>query len=244
MITRNPTVVIASGILLAALATLEKTADAADSMTTRPGGFLTESDRRAPGAVKSDWGGLVEKLCARAMDSPRRRCPVSVSGVPGPSDKVSAGLPHLRLDILLEEVRNVLVSGAGVDDSLTPIATFTIVSDAADVSFPPSGGTSVQVLAPPPGDTWQYGGAIFMGIIANGCLGPPATFDLTLDSSIYKDSNEEVLGEVHLVDSVQGHGYYNVAYTIRATDEAGNVSDFIFSGDADSYCTGQLDLDL
>ena len=76
----------------------------------------------------------------------------------------------------------------------------------------------------------------------NGCTGVPATFDLTLDSSVYRISTGVVFGSVHLVDEVEGWGYYNFEYTIRARDENGNVSDFIFSGDADSFCTGQAGL--
>jgi hypothetical protein len=43
-------------------------------------------------------------------------------------------------------------------------------------------------------------------------VGIPATFDLTLDSSIFR---------------------------ISTGDEDGNVSNFVFSGDADSICTTQ-----
>jgi hypothetical protein len=95
---------------------------------------------------------------------------------------------------------------------------------------------------PAAGDTWSdipHANGLFQGIIVNGCLGPAATFDLTLDSSIYRISTGQTFGGVHLADTVEGHGFHNFKYTIRATDEAGNVSDFVFSGDADSYCTWQ-----
>jgi hypothetical protein len=73
----------------------------------------------------------------------------------------------------------------------------------------------------------------------NGCVGTPAAFDLTLDSTVFRTSTSEVFGQVHLVDEVNGHGYYNFMYTIRAMDEEANVSDFVFSGDADAFCTHQ-----
>ena len=139
-----------------------------------------------------------------------------------------------------------MVEGSGVDSlgaNQDPWATFKIVSAAANVSIPTPAAPAYALPVPLPGDDpWidiPEPNALFQGIIWNGCVGIPATFDLTLDSSIYRISTGEVFGSVHLVDEVEGHGYYNFKYTIRATDEDGNVSDFVFSGDADSVCTTQ-----
>jgi hypothetical protein len=98
---------------------------------------------------------------------------------------------------------------------------------------------------PPPGQTWgpiPNANGLFQGVIENGCVGPAATFDLTLDSSVYRPSNSKIFGAVHLTDAVQGHGYYKFTYTIRATDESGHVSDFEFSGDANAYCSASSSL--
>jgi hypothetical protein len=249
MTTSNRTIVLAAGVFLSGLAAHERVVHAADGLaiTSRTGGFLTESDRRAPRVVDGSSGGLVDLLCARAGRSSQHGCPAEVNDVQGPSD-LTAELPHLRLNIILREMRNVVVLGSGVD-SLGPFqepwATFKIESTAADVSIPAAGDPPYGLPVPAPGDTWSdipHANGLFQGIIENGCLGPPATFDLTLDSTIHRPSNGEVFGEVHLADTVDGHGYHNFKYTIRARDEAGNVSDFVFSGDADSYCSGQSDL--
>ncbi len=242
----NNTVVLASVLLcgLSAQAAVSGTTDGPRTITARSGGFLTPSERRAPRSADDRSGGLVDKLCARTAGNSPVRCPASVEG-PGASDTITAGLPHLRLNIILREMRNVVVSGSGVDSLglfQEPWATFKIASTTADVSIPAPGDPPYGLPVPAAGDTWSdipHANALFQGIIENGCLSNAATFDLTLDSSIYRTSTGQTFGGVHLADSVEGHGYYNFKYTIRATDEAGNVSDFVFSGDADSYCTSQ-----
>ena len=242
----NNTVALAGVLLsvLAAQATFGAAANSPGTIAARPGGFLTESGRRAPSSVDDRAGGLVDKLCARATGRSPVRCPSGASGA-GASDEIAANLPHLRLNIILREMRNVVVSGSGVASLgllQDPWATFKIESTTATVSIPTAADPPFGLPVPAPGETWSdipHANALFQGIIENGCLGPPATFDLTLDSSIYRINTGETFGSVHLADSVQGHGYYNFKYTIRATDETGNVSDFVFSGDADSYCTSQ-----
>lgn len=184
------------------------------------------------------------KLCALAAGRSPVRCPSGVIDA-GASDQIAANLPHLRLNIILRDTSNVVVSGSGVDSLgpfQEPYADFEIESTTATVSIPTAADGPFGLPVPAPGDTWsdqQFANGLFQGIIENGCLGSPATFDLTLDSSIFRTSTSETFGSVHLADSVQGPGYYNFKYTIRATDESGNVSDFVFSGDADSYCTSQ-----
>jgi len=214
------------------------------TVTARPAGFVNPSDRRAPRNVEVRYGDLVGRLCARATGHTQMRCPTGLNHFDGP-DVIGMYLPHLRLNIILREMRNVVVEGSGVDSLgalQDPWATFKIVSAAANVSIPTPAAPRYTLPAPAPGDTWNdipEPNVLFQGIIWNGCVGIPATFDLTLDSSIYRTSTGEVFGSVHLVDEVEGHGYYNFKYTMRATDEDGNVSDFVFSGDADSICTTQ-----
>jgi hypothetical protein len=244
-------VALAACVLLFALSVHHVTARASDSpaqKTAQPGGFVTESNRRARTVVASGSDGLVDRLCDGAAREFAHRCPPGakdVSDSPGPVDEVTAGLPHLRLNIVLREMRNVVVSGSGVDSLgilQEPWATFKIESIAASDSIPEPADGPYALPVPPPDDTWSdipHANALFQGIIENGCIGAPATFDLTLESSIVRASTGDVLGTVHLVDTVQGYGYYNFEYAIRATDENGNVSDFAFSGDADAYCTSE-----
>ena len=239
---------LAASVMLAGLSTHEGVAqNSSVTLTSKPAGFLTRSDRRAHTVIDSDASALVDSLCARAARDSRQKCPSSLkggAGSPGP-DEITAGLPHLRLNIILREMRNVVVSGSGVDSLgalQEPWATFKIVSSSADDSIPAPADPPYGLPVPAPGDTWSdipHANGLFQGIIVNGCVGPAATFDLTLDSSIFRISTNENFGDVHLVDAVDGHGYYNFKYTIRATDEVGNVSDFVFSGDADSFCTSQ-----
>jgi hypothetical protein len=250
MTTRNRNIALLASILAASAAQVGSS-HAADSytVTTRPGGFIIESDRRAPSAFDSRGVGVGTALCARASRNSPRRCPSAVNGAPGfPSSKISAGLPHLRLNILLKEMKNVVVAGSGVD-SLGPFqepwATWKISSAAADVSIPTLFEPGFGLPVPPPGETFgetPYADGLFQGIIHNGCLGAGAIFDLTLDSTIIRSSTGEVFGEVHLEDAVDRPGFYSWAYVLRAIDEAGNVSDFKFSGDADAYCTTQSEL--
>jgi hypothetical protein len=243
-------ILLATAVLLAASSIPGGIAEAADgpAFTSRTGGFLTKSDRRAPSAGDNRVSGLVDKLCARTATSSRRSCPAGVHGGVGAADDVSAGLPHLRLNIILRQMSNAVVSGSGVDSLgllQEPWATWKIVSTAADVSIPAPAAEGFGLPVPPPGATWgdiPHANGLFQGIIHNGCIGPAPTFDLTLDSNVYRPSSNQIFGQVHLVDSVQGPGYYNFKYTIRATDESGNVSDFVFSGDADAFCTGQSEL--
>jgi hypothetical protein len=252
MSTYNSIFILAAGVLLSGLSAQQAAAaEGALTLTSQPGGFLTRSDRRAPRIVDGDSGHLIDRLCARTARSSEPACPASLqgnAGFPGGPPGYSAGLHHLRLNIILREMRNVVISGSGVDSLgafQEPWATFKIVSNAADNSIPTPAAPPYGLPVPAPGDTWSdipHANGLFQGIIENGCMGAPATFDLTLDSSIIRISTNAVLGAVHLVDGVDGYGYYNFKYTIRAKDEAGNVSDFIFSGDADSFCTGQFAL--
>jgi len=215
------------------------------AVTARPAGFLNPSDRRAPRIVEVGYGNLVNRLCARATAHTPMSCPASLNHFDGP-DVIGTYLPHLRLNIILRKMQNIVIAGSGVDSLgalQDPWGTFKIVSAAANVSIPAPAAPAYTLPVPLAGDApWTdipEPDVLFQGIIWNGCVGIPATFDLTLDSSIYRASSGAMFGAVHLVDSVKGHGYYNFKYTIRATDEAGNVSDFVFSGDADSICTTQ-----
>lgn len=101
----------------------------------------------------------MEGLCAVAKRRAGWKCPPSLRAPASSSDTITAALPHWRLNMIVRELRNVIVAGSGVGDN--PYAKINIESATAAASI---------------------------------------------------------------------------------TDDAGNQSDFIFSGDADSYCTASTDL--
>lgn len=216
-------------------------------LTAKPDGFITTSYRRAPGASGKSSADMINRLCAPTASRSENVCPPGLKGAPGfpdPNDDFSAELPHLRLNIVLWELQNIVVSGSGVDSSVSNDVSwvnFRIESSTADDAIPGPADPTPGSPLPPPGNTWSLSTphTIYQGIIENGCTGSPATFDLTLDSAVYRNNTSHEFGEVHLTDEVEGHGYYKFRYTIRATDEDGNVSDFVFSGDANAYCTSQ-----
>lgn len=214
MTTYTRPITLAVGVLLCAVAAPGSAANL--SITSRSAGFLTESVQLAPS---------------------------------GSSETLSAGLPHLRLDITLAELENVVISGSGVISYAYPYASVKIMSNAADVSIPASAGPGREFPTPSSDHVWHLANnavfsasvnPLFVGVIENGCLGAPANFDLSLDSAIFLQDDDSVLGDVHLTDSVFGPGHYNLEYTIRAADSNGNASDITFRGHAQSYCTGQL----
>jgi hypothetical protein len=161
--------------------------------------------------------------------------------------ELSAGLPHLRLEIVLTEIENIAIAGNGVVSYGYPQASVKIASNAADASVPAPAAAPLEFPAPTSDHIWHLEqnatvyasiNPLYVGIIENGCLGAPAMFDLTLDGTIALPEGA-VVGEVHLADSVFGSGYYDMEYTVRAADADGNVSDVVFRGHATSTCTSQ-----
>lgn len=207
----RPLAFVAGAVLLALTAHAHA---AGVSLTTRSNGFLTPSTQLTPST-----GGA----------------------------KFSAGLPHLRLEIVLTEIENIAIAGIGVSGDGYPLASVKIASAAADASTPAPAAPALEFPTPTSDHIWRLEqnatvyasiNPLYVGIIENGCLGAPAMFDLTLDGTIAV-SEGEVVGEVHLTDSVFGSGYYNMEYTVRAADSQGNVSDIVFRGHAASTCTAQ-----
>ncbi len=217
---------------------------------TESKGFLTQVKAHSLKFALSS-SSLTGYLCDRVSRNSGLRCPESIhggvsSGHGGP-DELSAGLPHLRLNIILQEMQNIPVSGGGIDTLgafQEPWATWKFSSTAADQSIPGLMEDGFGLPVPPPAETWPVGNAngLFQGIIHNGCVGTPATFDVSLNSTVYRPSNSDIMGEVDLSDEVHGWGDYVFKYTIRAEDQDGNASNFVFSGIADAFCTGQANL--
>lgn len=246
MTTCNSTIVRAMTFLLASLSSYVGIVQAVERSATtsisKPGGFITPSARRSPEPyADSDVLWYVDGLCAILKHRAEWNCPPGLRAPASSSDTISAGLAHLRLNIILREMRDVLVAGSGIADH--PLLKIKIASAAADASLPEPNSAGYNFILPEPGEIVELGESafsLFNGIITNGCMGAVASLDLTLDGEVSND--DEPVGEIHLVDAVDGHGYYNFKFTIRASDADGNVSDFTFSGDADSLCTGNPDI--
>lgn len=191
--------------------------------------------------------GLKNMLCASGAYHRKISCP-------GPLSKGQRGggftakIPHLRLNIILHRMKNTIVSGTGIASLGAfeePWWDVKIESAAADSSIPLFNAPAVGLPVPPPGETWSvpHANVIYQGIIRNGCQGSPkATFDLAMQSRIFRVSSGQAFGEVSMDDNLTGPGDYGFKYTIRATDEFGNVSDFKFVGHADAFCTGKSSL--
>lgn len=210
--------------------------------------------RLEPGLVNP----IFDQLCGAAAGIRRTApCPLTLTTVPTrrnffPPRSEGALLPHLRLDIILKQMENRVVSGQGISiDQTDPTqflyANWKIISAAATLQLPGADSEGYGFPAPNPGEIWPvgpYANGLFQGIIIDGCS-PTTVFDVQLTSSIVKNSGEvgpgDTLAEVHLEDSVVGYGFYTFSYVIRAA-EGSNVSDFIFTGDARSYCIDNEDL--
>jgi hypothetical protein len=162
----------------------------------------------------------------------------------GISPGYALNLPNLRLDILLTRMEQIVISGEGFysTGSHPLYANLDLESTSASLTDPnvygtlslaPVGPGKVKEIPPYP---------IYSGIIENGCIGsPPAVFEMTLHSSVYKGSTPSpTLASVTLHDEATGNGYYQFNHTIRAEDDAGNVSDFVFSGSAEATCNATL----
>lgn len=193
---------------------------------------------------------LVDRLCRLVVGLRGPAfCPTPLSGrVPAkhflPPLDIAADLPHLRMDLVIKRLENQVVGGGGLNLELDVLQT-SINSMAATSQYydqaPWFGTVSVAGL-PDPGEVigdfeaaygyeaWMYG-----GIIANGCS-PATVFDVHLSAGVFELPSE--LGHVDLADSVTGNGYYTFKFTVRATDGR-RTSDFVFSGPANVYCTGQ-----
>ncbi len=191
------------------------------------------------------------RLAKRASGTP---CPFTVRAPAGPvaADDFAANLPHLRLAVILGEMEHVVVAGDGItseDLFNEPWTLWLFQSANADVSLPTYGGEPVGLPLPPPGQTFPsppFANGLFQAIVHNGCVGSPATFDVSLHGGVYQPADvaafppveDEELGSVDLYDEIQGWGSYVWKYTVRASDGAGNVSDFVIDGTGHAWCSG------
>jgi len=188
---------------------------------------------------------IVKGLCDRVVGLRKFvPCPPSLSGrVPAraflPPPVIAADLPHLRMDLVLKRIENKVISGLGVGNLEPPppfyAATWQFSSIAATDQVQPLASLPV----PDPGATSDLEpgtSVMYSGVIANGCS-PLTLFDVSGFTTIVTTDPDAEFGTLNLSDTVTGNGYYNFWYAVRATHAHGE-SDFVFSGDANVYCTG------
>lgn len=149
---------------------------------------------------------------------------------------------HLRLDMSLKRIDQQHISGSGIQPTSSDptLAYINFDSNTADLMSPNYGHYMDFVGTTVPNPPFL----LYSAFIENGCVGSPtATFHLNLKSGIYTDFYEDQsLGTIELHDQVIGHGYYNFNFTVRAEDDEGNITDFTFSGDANSTCVAEISL--
>lgn len=172
-------------------------------------------------------------------------CPPTLTGrVPAwafqPPPVLVADVPHLRMDLVLKRIENKVVSGLGVGNvepgppyygatwQFSSIAATDEVNPVSSLPVPTPG----QVMDVEPGTS-----VLFSGVIANGCS-PATVFDASGHTEIVTTDPDGFFGATDVSDAVTGHGYYNFKYVVGASHAHG-LSDFIFSGDANVYCTGK-----
>jgi hypothetical protein len=230
-------------LLISALSTYSVALSGAESINLKSksvndDGFLTEvKDPRSIHEICSD-SGFRKQQNITYLSADYSNCPSENNYIA--NYHLSADNPHLRLDINLKRIEQQNIAGSGIQSTSNHSTNVDIIFESlsADLVTPHQTGlihfVGTTVANPPL--------PIFTAFIENGCLGSPlATFELSLTSTIYTDLyKDHSLGSVQLYDQVVGHGYYNYNYTIRAEDDQGNISDFTFSGDADSTCVNQL----
>ncbi len=189
------------------------------------------------------------KLCVNGRD--RLQCPPilsnggSTSGViPTIEPVITANLPHVRVSFYIQEISNQIIANGGVEtdivNGLEYINWLTTGTDSDVENGGPYGWT-----LPGPGQTFNnfgpHGGPsgllIYDALVFNAC-GSLSSFPVELESTVTESG--AVIGTFSGVDNSTIHstGYYNLNYTIRATDGDGAVSDFQFKGKANVICSG------
>lgn len=204
---------------------------------------------RRPVRLTEPRDPVFERICAEAESSLKfLSCPLKLtdqvtrkSFLPPPV--IAADLPHLRLAILIDRIEHQAVSGGGIGqdsaDQFDDFAMFWDVESEAATEAHPDEFVFLPVNLNA-GEVWNpgVGQPIFSGTVANGCSSE-TVIDVKLTSFVQRELIGNI-AEVQLQDMVVGNGSYVVSYTIRATEGTGAVSDFIFGGYANAYCTAQI----
>jgi hypothetical protein len=154
--------------------------------------------------------------------------------------------PHLRVTFALTELFHDVVSGDGVQVKAfvkwDPHSTAATEEDLGPGHIPPS-----YVPGPEQLKNYAFYGVLVMydGLVLEGCGNTPV-FPISFHSWIEEESEEgAVIGEFSATDNstIQPNGFWTFAYTIRATDSHGGVSDYKFRGTVSALCTNLDSLD-
>ena len=181
--------------------------------------------------------------------SKRSQCPVfsTYSGSRGSGpfqfSNLKANSPNLRVTFLLDEVSHDVISGQGVNNMIR--ATWLTHSSIATLERYPF-GPLIELWAPQPGETWQYGAILYDGLVDNGCVHVPPVFPVEFQNQLEEivDQSHVLIGEFKTEDNTTliPTGYWNFLYTIRATSVGGGVSDITVRGSVSVVCTHLEDL--
>lgn len=187
---------------------------------------------------------LVSAYCSNTSNDRRSQCPDFAryagprGGGPFHSWNLTSHAPNLRVTFVLDEVSNAAVSGDGAD--LPNRATWLTHSPIATQERYPF-GPLIELWAPQPGETWQYGALLYDALVHDGCTNVPAVFPVEFDSVVEEvDNGPTTIGEFHAIDNTTlvPTGFWKFHYVIRSNSSDGGVSDFTFDGTVSVVCTG------
>jgi hypothetical protein len=155
-------------------------------------------------------------------------------------DLVAKLPPHLRVNFILQQMENEVVSGNGVN--VPSWATWE--THSPDATLERLGGGPFTLPVPGPGEVWplDHANLIYDALVHNGCGATPV-FRVELQSTVGEMPDifepSVLIGEFLGVDNttLQPNGFWTFSYTIRATGTNGGVSDFKFRGIVSVTCT-------
>jgi len=240
---------IISGLLLLALSpnvVTQARAGSEKDLKARRTEFLKPLN---PQFILSPNDPLLPQFCARS-----ERCPPIVSnggvgggGIPQLELDLKARLPNVRVSFLIQEISHDVVVKPGVAvPAFNRHVNWHTTGPESDAE---NGGVEVGELGdgsqwslPLPGAFLTYSGLLIYDALVFGACESLTSFDVQHEATIVEfiESQHVALGSFVGVDNttIDSTGYYNLNYTVRATDSNGGVSDFHFSGKADVICSG------
>jgi hypothetical protein len=165
------------------------------------------------------------------------RCPPILAyggplGLPTIDPAFKADLPNVRVTIVIQEMSNTAVANGGIDD---PSASLTWATTSPAASDEEGGPYLVGLPTPGPPVFSQI--LIYDALVNDAC---ESFSPFPIDHLVSIMDADGEIGAFHGVDNstVDATGFYNIHYTIRATNAAGAVSDIHFSGKVSATCSG------
>ena len=169
---------------------------------------------------------------------------ITSGGIPTIEPAFKANLPHVRVSFFIQEISNQVIANGGVEtDSADDWEFVNWTTTGADADIENSGPYGWSL--PAPGQTYDsfgpHGGSsglmIYDALVFNAC-GSLSSFPVEHEGIVTESG--AVIGSFSDTDNstINSTGYYNLNYTVRATDNDGGVSDVHFSGKADVICSG------